>query len=226
MAAQPTIYVVTSDQNRNGKTLLSRLLVDYLMLDGRDPFVIDTDAPDAPLRNYFPGRTAMADFASIKGQMRVFDTILASPGRDYVVDVSARHMENFFGAERDLGFFAECKKSGFRIFVFFVVDESLSSLRAAQVFQRHRGIDLFVPVRNLFVRSAWPEDGGALTIPFLAAPIASLVNFRRFSFRAFVQGEMQGLGEDMVPIVQQFLYEVLSNLSNLEPVYSLKELKP
>jgi hypothetical protein len=28
-----------------------------------------------------------------------------------------------------------------------------------------------------------------------------------------------------VPIVQQFLYEVLSNLSNLEPVYSLKELK-
>jgi ABC-type thiamin/hydroxymethylpyrimidine transport system permease subunit len=94
------------------------------------------------------------------------------------------------------------------------------------VFQRHRGVDLFVPVRNLFVRSAWPEDGGALTIPFLAAPIASLVNFRRFSFRAFVQGEMQGIGEDMVPIVQQFLYEVLSNLSNLEPVYSLKGLKP
>jgi hypothetical protein len=225
MAAQPTLYVVTSDQHRNGKTLLARLLVDYLMLDGRDPFVIDTDAPDAPLRNYFPGRTAMADFASIRGQMKVFDTILASPGRDYVVDVSSRHMESFFAAERDLGFFAECKKSGFRVFVFFVVDESLPSFRAAQDFQRLGRFDLFVPVRNLFVRSAWPESGGALTVPFLPAPVASAVSFRRFSFRAFVQGETQGLSEDMVPVVQNFLFEVLSNLSNLEPVYSLKELK-
>jgi hypothetical protein len=225
MAAQPTLYIVTSDQNRNGKTLLSRLLLDYLMLDGRDPFVIDTDAPDAPLRNYFPGRTAMADFASIRGQMKVFDTVLASPGRDYVVDVSSRHMESFFAAERDLKFFAECKTSGFRIFVFFVVDESLPSFRIAQEFQRLGNFDLFVPVRNMFVRSAWPESSGALTIPFLPAPVASAIGFRRFSFRAFVQGEAQGLSEDMVPVVQNFLYEVLSNLSNLEPVYSLKELK-
>jgi hypothetical protein len=225
MATQPTIYIIASDQHRNGKTLLARLLVDYLMLDGRDPFVIDTDAPDGPLRNFFPGRTALADFAAITGQMKVFDTILAAPGRDYIIDLPARHTDNFFAAERDLSFFTECQKIEFRIFLFFVVDYSLLSEKAAKTLQHYPNIDLFVPVRNQLVRSAWPEDDGALTLPYLPAPIANAINNKRFSFRSFVQGDSQGLSEDMVPVLQNFLYETLNNLSNLEPVYSLKLLR-
>ncbi len=225
MAIQPTIYIIASDQHRNGKTLLARLLVDYLMLDGRDPFVIDTDAPDGPLRSFFPGRTALADFAAIKGQMKLFDTLLAAPGRDYVIDLPARHTENFFAAERDLSFFLECKKLGFRIFLFFVVDQSIISLKAARLLQHYPGVDLFVPVRNQLVRSAWDEDDGSLTLPFLPAPVASAISNKRFSFRNFVQGDTQGLAADMVPELQTFLYETLNNLSNLEPVYSLKTLQ-
>lgn len=225
MAISPTIYIVASDQHRNGKTLLARLLTDYLLLDGRDPFLIDTDAPDGPLRNFFPGRTALADFAAIKGQMKLFDTIIAAPGRDYVIDLPARHTESFFAAERDLAFFKECKKVGFRVFLFFVVDDSFTSLKAARDLQRWPGIDLFVPVRNMLVRSTWPEGEGALTLPFLPAPIASAIGNKRFSLRGFVQGEMQELPADMVQPLQNFLYEALNNLSNLEPVFSLKGLK-
>ena len=101
MAHIPTVYITASDQHRNGKTLLARLLADYLMLDGHDPFMIDTDAPDGPLRSYFPGRTALADFSQMQGQMKLFDTIMASPGRDYVVDLPVRHMEGFFKAVGD-----------------------------------------------------------------------------------------------------------------------------
>lgn len=225
MALTPTIYIVASDHNRNGKTLLARLLTDYLLLDGRDPFLIDTDAPEGPLRNFFPGRTVLADFAAIKGQMKLFDTVLASPGRDYIIDLPARHLEPFFGAERDLDFFAECKKAGFRIFLFFVVDNNFTSLRAARTLQVSRGLDLFVPVRNQFVRSTWPDDDAALTIPFMPAPLAIAAGNRRFSFRNFVQGDMQGLSEELAPQLQNFLYEVLSNISNLEPVLTLKTLK-
>lgn len=225
MAVTPTIYIVASDQHRNGKTLLARLLVDYLMLDGRDPFIIDTDAPDGPLRNYFPGRTALADFAAITGQMKLFDTVLAAPGRDYVIDLPVRHMENFFAAERDLGFFKECKVAGFRIFLFFIVDNTFTSLKLAKAMQFNSVVDLFVPVRNQLVRSTWPEGDGALTLPYLPAPIASAISNKRFSLRAFVQGDSQGLGEDMVPQLQNFLYEMLNNLSDLEPLLSLKSLK-
>lgn len=225
MAIAPTIYIVASDQHRNGKTLLARLLADYLLLDGRDPFLVDTDAPDGPLRNYFPGRTALADFATIKGQMKLFDTILAAPGRDYVVDLPVRHLENFLAAAADLNFFQECKNLEFRVFFFFVVDNSFTSLKAAKAVQALAGIDLFVPVHNKLVRSTWPEEEGALTIPLLPAAIASAIGNKRFSIRNFVQGDVQGLDEEMTMELQNFLYEVLNNLSNLEPVLSLKNLK-
>lgn len=221
MATSPTVHVVCSDQHRNGKTLLARVLVDFLVLDGRDPFCIDTDAPDCPLRTYFPGRTALADLAAIQGQMKLFDTILASHGRDYVIDLPARHTERFFQAARDLDFFNECRKLGFRIFVFFVVDNSFPSLKAAYALREEKGIDLFVPVRNMMVRSMWPENEGALTIPFLAAPIASAISNRRFSLREFVNGDPQGLAPDMVVLLQTFLYDVLNSLSGLEPMQTI-----
>jgi hypothetical protein len=224
MAQSPTVYVIASDQHRNGKTLLARIIADYLLLDGRDPFLIDTDAPDCPLRAYFPGRTALADFAAITGQMKLFDTILGSPGRDYVVDLPVRHMENFVAAERDLNFFREAHAQGFRIFLFFIVDNSFTSQKMARSLQYHPGVDLFVPVRNMMVRSTWPEEDGALTLPFLPAPVASAIGNRRFSLRGFVQGEMQGLNEQDASALQSFLYEVLGNLTNLEPALSLKGL--
>ena len=101
MADKPTIYIVASDASRNGKTLLARLVVDYLLLDGKDPFIFDTDAPDGPLRQFFPGRTALADFEKMPGRMKLFDTILTSPGRDYVIDLPQRHMQPFFKAVAD-----------------------------------------------------------------------------------------------------------------------------
>jgi hypothetical protein len=221
VATLPTVHIVCSDQHRNGKTLLARLLVDFLMLDGRDPFCIDTDAPEGPLRAYFPGRTALADFAAITGQMKVFDTILAAPGRDYVIDLPARHTERFFQTARDLGFFAECAKLGFRVFVFYIVDNSFHSLKAAYALRDQGDFDLFIPVRNMLVRSHWPEDEGALTLPYLAAPIASAIQNRRFSLREFVNGDPQGLAPDMVPVLQSFMYDTLHSINGLEPVRAL-----
>jgi hypothetical protein len=221
VATAPTVHIVCSDQHHNGKTMLARLLVDFLMLDGRDPFCIDTDAPDGPFRAFFPGRTALADFAAITGQMKLFDTILAAPGRDYVIDLPARHTDNFFHTARDLGFFAECHALGFRVFVFFIVDNSFASLKAASALQREQEIDLFVPVRNLLVRSHWPETEGALVLPYLAAPVASAISNRRFSLRAFVNGDPQGLAPDMARELQGFLYEVLNSLNGLEPMRAL-----
>jgi hypothetical protein len=218
VAHSPTVYITASDQHRNGKTLLARLLADYLMLDGRDPFMIDTDAPDGPLRNYFPGRTALADFALMQGQMKLFDTIIASPGRDYVVDLPARHVEGFFKATAELNFFQELHTVGFKIIVFFIVDRSTASLRSARAIQEFPGIDLFVPVRNEFVGSHWPEAESGLVIPALPQALAFAISERRFSFRTFVLGDTQHLDPEYYTTLSTFLYEVLGNLGNLEPV--------
>jgi hypothetical protein len=218
VAHTPTVYITASDQHRNGKTLLARLLADYLMLDGYDPFMIDTDAPDGPLRNYFPGRTALADFSQMHGQMKLFDTIIASPGRDYVVDLPARHMEGFFKASAELNFFEELHKAGYRIIVFFIVDRSVASLRAARLIQEFPGIDLFVPVHNEFVGSNWPKAESGLVIPALPQALAFAISERRFSFRNFVLGDTQHLAPEFHTMLSTFLFDVLGSLGNLEPL--------
>ena len=225
MANTPTVYITASDQHRNGKTLLARLLADYLLLDGRDPFMIDTDAPEGPLRQFFPGRTALADFAAMPGQMKLFDTIIASPGRDYVVDLPARHTEGFFKAAEELNFFDELKKLGFRIIVFYVVDRNAVSLRAAKAIQKFPNIDLFVPVENQHVGSFWPKSEGDLIIPALPQALAIAIGDKRFSLRAFVLGDTQHLIEEHQLILSNFLFEVLNNLGNLEPLVTLQNLK-
>jgi hypothetical protein len=225
VANTPTVYITASDQHRNGKTLLARLLADYLMLDGRDPFMLDTDAPDGPLRNFFPGRTALADFAQMQGQMKLFDTIIASPGRDYVVDLPARHLEGFFKAVSELHFLEETAKAGFRIILFFIVDRSSSSLKAARAHEHIKGVDLFVPTINNFVGSHWPNSDGAFIIPALPQAISFAISEKRFSLRNFTLGDPQGLDNELQPTLSNFLFDVLGNLSNLEPLISLNTIK-
>ncbi|MDE2383347.1 MAG: hypothetical protein KGO53_01910 [Alphaproteobacteria bacterium] len=225
MAAASTIYITASDQNRNGKTLLARLIADFLLLDGKDPFIIDTDAPEGPLRQFFPGRTALADFEKMQGRMKLFDTILEAPGRDYVVDLPQRHMQAFFHAARELEFFAAAHASGFRVFVFFIVDRTQASLRAAKGVFEEPGIDLFVAVKNEHVGSSWPPEEGALVLPALPRSVTNAIAEKRFSLRNFVLGDDQGMaGADKLAL-NQFLLGVLGGLSGLDVELSMAGLK-
>jgi hypothetical protein len=224
VAQAPTVFIVASDQHRNGKTLFARILTDYLLLDGRDPFVIDTDAPDGPLRAYFPGRTQLADYANVQGKIKIFDTILTSIGRDYVIDLTARHTDAFFDKAAELGFFAETAKLGYRIIVFFIVDADAASLKKARALQESLEVDLFVPVRNQYIGSAWPEDEGSFNIPALDQAIVKVISGRRFSLRAYVLGDPQNLDNAMDLPLKRFIYEIMQNLNNLEPTISLKGL--
>ncbi len=109
--------------------------------------------------------------------------------------------------------------------MFFMVDATLASLKMARLMSEEPGLDLFVPVRNQAVRSQWPDDEGAIDIPFLPAPVASAIANKRFSLREFISGDPQGLADDMVPILRTFMYDVLMGLNNLEPQQTLEALK-
>jgi len=227
LAAQPVIHIACSDRHRNGKTLLARVLVDYLMLDGRDPFVIDAGFPDGPLRNYFPGRTALVDFEATAGRMKLFDTILGSPGRDYVIDLPSEQTDNFFKACVELGFIAEAQRHGFRIVVLFVVDQNPDSLKSAATLETRVRPDLVVPVRNAFIGSTLTDAGHrtVIDIPALDPEIMALTEAKRFSFRIFLLDDGQGLNPPQKTRLKSFLYEIMVGLRNIAPAVSLQALK-
>jgi hypothetical protein len=225
VAKVPTVHIVASNQHRNGKTLLARMLADYLLLDGHDPFLIDTDSPAGYLRNFFPGRTQLADFANVQGQIKIFDTMLESTGRDYIVDLTARHTDAFFASLQELNYVAELHKRGYRLFLFYIVDTDPLSLRRARELQEAVGADLFIPVRNAFIGSLWPTEDISMDLPELEQQTIQAILDRRFSIRAYVLGDRQNLSEQADRNLKAFVYEVLQSLNNLETTLTLQQLR-
>ena len=227
MADKPTIYIVCSDRHRNGKTLLARVLVDYLMLEKRDPFVIDAGFPEGPLRAAFPGRTALVDFSQIQGQMKLFDTIMGSPGRDYVIDLPVPQTENFFATYSQLDFHIEATRAGFQIVVFFIVDKDYSSLRFSEDVQRQVAPALFVPVRNIYIGSALVprSDTLSIDIPELDRDVMNLVEARHFSLRNFILGDEGNMAAQHSRKLKIFLLEMMTALRDIEPAMTLARLR-
>lgn len=226
MSAVPAIHIVCSDRHRNGKTLLARVLVDFLLMEGNDPFVLDADAPEGPLRAAFPGRTALVDLADIRGQMKLFDTILGSPGRDYVIDLPATATGQFCAAAAGLGFMAEARKLGFASVVFFVVDKDPESAAAARHVETILKPDLFVPVRNAALGSAWRAGPGELVIdmPGLDRAVTAITEDKRFSFRAFMLGEEAAVPHALRAGLRAFLTRLTTDFRELQPALSFRTL--
>ena len=227
MASPPLIAIICSDRHRNGKTLLARVLVDFLLLEGRDPFVLDLDHPEGALRDFFPGRTALVDFAKVAGQMKVFDTILAAPGRDYVIDVPAPQLARFCEAMGDLEFRAAANDAGFAVVVMFIVDEPQESLKSALAVEEILKPDLFIPVANQFVGTALPEpvDGLTLTLERLPPELFAVIGHRRFSFRSFLLGDEAAVPHAHRGPLKSFLHGLIGGLREIEPELSLSKLR-
>ena len=227
MALPPLIAIVCSDRHRNGKTMLARVLVDFLLMEGRDPYCLDLSHPEGALRAFFPGRTALVDFAQVAGQMKVFDTILAGPGRDYVIDVPAHALPKFCELVTDLDFRAAAIEKGFRTAVIFIIDTEEDSLKTAAAVEEILNPDLFVPAANRFVGSALPDGvpGPVLTLERLDPDLHAIITNRRFSFRNFLLGDESGVPLRLRPNLKGFLQVLIGGFRDFEPALSLLKLR-
>lgn len=220
------VFIVCSDQSRNGKTLLARVLVDFLLMEGRDPFCFDLGFPEAALRPFFPGRTALVDFAQAEGQAKVFDTILARAGRDYVIDLPAQHLALFCDLAGNMDFPAKMQGKDFCTAVLYVVDRDENSLRTAVAVEEVLLPDIFVPVANRFAGSALPDgvSGPVLIMERMEDELHAVVANRRFSLRVFLQGDETGVPEKLRASLRKFLHRLVSGMREFEPALSLQAL--
>jgi hypothetical protein len=218
MRRSPVIFVVCSVRPRSGKTLLARVLVDYLLIDGHDPFVIDAGDSGHALRPYFPGRTAAVDYSQTLGRMKIFDTIMAGPGRDYVIDLAASATSNFFQFASELNFMAEARAAGFRTVVVCFGAGAGGPLAGLE---RNTGADLFVAAAS--GKRAFAED--AIRFPELDEETAEAISSRRVSLRAFLLGDEIAVAEPSRGPLKAYLFQAMSALREIELALSRKKLR-
>jgi hypothetical protein len=119
MLGKSLAILVVSPRERSGTTLIARLFAEFFRMAGSAPLVFDTDAARPRLSKYFP-EAELADLASTKGQMRLFDTLPVPSHEPKIVDVSARAFPDFFRLMRDIDLIAEARANNVEPVIVYV----------------------------------------------------------------------------------------------------------
>jgi hypothetical protein len=141
------LYIVASPRPRAGKTLLARLLMEYFLDNGRPLVGFDLNPREPVLAGRFPKLVWPVDIGDIRGQMELFDRLVADTASTKVIDVGYGPFEQFFTVIGDIGFAEEARRRGMDTIVFFLTDQAIATVRIYAKLQE-RVTAIFQPVHN------------------------------------------------------------------------------
>ena len=194
MITSANINIICSNGAGNGKTLLSRVFVDYLALIGRTARVFDTDGRHGGISDYFPAISRTVDISKTEGQVELFDTILSEAHHDYVIDLSSAHFARFFKVFSEIGFEEGANEAGLRISVYYILQPTLGSVLSGAGVRDNLYQSRFIPVHNEYLGDGRSDPAFAanyqllrpqreLVLPALGAEAATFVSRPDFSFQ-------------------------------------------
>jgi hypothetical protein len=185
MAPRSSVTVVASPRPRVGKTLLSRLLIDFHLREGRAVAGFDLGTGDTRLVDFLPEYAAVAAVADINSQMALFDRLIADDGVSKVVDLGHEAFAAFFAVAGQIGFAEEARRRGIATAILFTLTPDRISADAYASLAARFAPMVLTPVHNEILgatqhRDLYPGAHGAQLVHVaLLAPV-----LRKFFARA------------------------------------------
>src|SRR5215468_6565745 len=218
------IYVVCSPRRRVGKTLVSRLLAEYHLAEGRRVACIDLSDESPQLHDYLPKHTTIADVADTRGQMALFDGLFVDNETPKIVDVSHRVFKDFFGVVQKIGLFDEARERDIETLMLFMVDQHPASAQAYEILSRWFTNASLLPVHNHAVatavpaRSEYADDDAPdpLEIPLLRPPLRWQVEQNTFSFAKLRDRISENLPVEVHIELESWTTSVFLQISQIE----------
>lgn len=190
MSFRNSISIVASPRPRVGKTLLARLLTDFQLHEGRAVAAFDLNAGEATLAQFLPEHVTQSAIDDIKGQMALFDRLIANDGTNKIVDLGHASFEPFFSLAHKIGFAAEARNRGIAPAVLYILTPDRTSVEAYRNLCGRLSEAMLVPVHNEILGSAQYRDRYGLIgsstpvvrLPVLAPGLRKYVETPPFSF--------------------------------------------
>lgn len=139
------VYIICSPRPLVGKTLIARLLCEFLLLQRGGVTGFDVNLKEPSLLDFLPGTTETADIDNTFGKMQLMDRLIVNDGIAKVIDLGFHAFDEFFTMVGQIGFFKEAARRGIAPFVLFVADSDRTSARGFEMLR------LNVPERALLV---------------------------------------------------------------------------
>lgn len=196
MARPKSIYIVCSPRQRVGKTLIARVLTEFILADGRSAVAFDLNPNNAALYGFLPRYAALADLSTTRGQMALFDELISEDEVTKVIDLGDESFEKFFTLLRQLGLVNEARRRGIEVVTLFIGDPDPRSAQSYIDLRRAFFRMALVPVHNEQVASvqnymeSFPNPVAserAVRIPVLSPFLKLIVDKAGFSFDDYLE---------------------------------------
>lgn len=218
MTQPARIYIVASPQPRVGKTLIARLLLEFYRANRRPLVGYDLSPREPALAERFPELVWPLDITETRGQMQLFDRLIAESASTKIVDLGYSAYERFFAVMQEIGFAPEARRRGIEPIVLFVADPSPATMRSYAEL-RQRSAATLVPVHNesvsvMFAKEDFPATRAAcpmLRIPRLSPLVRGVISRPNFSFNAYMAARASGPTE-----IHQWIGRVFAEFRDFE----------
>jgi len=212
------LYIIASPRPRTGKTLIARLMIEFFRA-GRRPLVgYDLNPREQALAIRFPKLVWPVDITTTRGQMELFDRLIADTASTKIIDLGYSSFDQFFAVMAEIGFLAEARRRMIEPIVLFVGDPAAATVRSyAELLNRLAAT--FVPVHNesvslMFAKQDFPgthPECGVIRIPRLSPIVRGVIDRPNFSFAAYMTEQPGGPTE-----VHQWVGEIFTEFRELE----------
>src|SRR2546426_9092267 len=187
------VYIICSPRPLVGKTLLARLLSEFLLLKDGTVSSFDINLKEPSLLEYLPRLTETADVMDTYGKMQLMDRLIVHDGVAKVIDLGFHAFDEFFKMTNEIGFLKEAARRSVAPVVLFVADTDRVSARAYPTLQEQIPLKALITVDNEYVvRGELPEEmglGRVLRITALPSFLKTYVGRVTFSFTDYLRNE-------------------------------------
>jgi hypothetical protein len=218
MTQPAPLYIVTSPRPRMGKTLIARLMIEFFRAGGRPLVGYDLNPREPILASRFPKLVWSVDIADTRGQMELFDRLIADNASTKVIDLGYGPFDQFFAVMGEIGFLQEARRRSIEPIVLFVTDPAAATVRSYAELRRQLAAT-FVPVHNesvslMFAKEDFPAtraDCDMIRIPRLSPIVRGVIDRPSFSFASYLTEQPGGPTE-----IHQWVGQIFTEFRELE----------
>jgi hypothetical protein len=190
---QTPVYIICSPRPLVGKTLIARLLSEFLLLKNGEVAAFDINLKEPSLLDYLPKITETAEVDDTFGKMTLMDRLIVNDGIAKVIDLGFHAFDEFFKMSEEIGFMKEAARRGVAPVVLFVADTDRVSARAYPMLQQQVPATALVTIDNEYVvRGELPSTmahGRTLQVAALPVFLKTYIDRLTFSFTAYLRNE-------------------------------------
>ena len=190
---QTPVYIICSPRPLVGKTLLARLLSEFLLLKNGEVAAFDINLKEPSLLEYLPRITETAEVDDTFGKMTLMDRLIVNDGIAKVIDLGFHAFDEFFKMSEEIGFMKEATRRGVAPVILFVADTDRVSARGYPMLQQQIPATALVTIDNEYVvRGELPltmAHGRTLHIAALPVFLKTYIDRLTFSFTEYLRNE-------------------------------------